>query len=174
MYLGHVGIALGVKGVRRDIAFLVLLVATYASDWVDSGLCIAGAYDRLGMLSHSLPAVAVLTAIAVAGYGLHTRDLTGGLVVAGVVISHMLLDMITGYKPTWPGGPVLGLGLYAHPVQDFVLESLVLIGGVALYARSLPVRRRPWIDVALMACTLILMQGAVTVVRALTVALPKC
>lgn len=174
MYLGHVGIALAVKGARRDIAFLVLLVATYASDWVDSGLCLAGAYDRLGMLSHSLPAVAVLTAIAVAAYGLHTRSVTGGLVVAGVVISHMLLDMITGYKPTWPGGPVLGLGLYAHPVKDFLLESLLLVGGVAIYGRSLPARRQPWIDVALMAGTLILMQAAVTVVRALTVDLPKC
>lgn len=174
MYLGHVGIALAVKGVRRDIAFLVLLVGTYASDWVDSGLCLAGAYDRLGMLSHSLPAIAVLSAIAIVAYGLHTRDLTGGLVLAGVVISHMLLDMITGYKPTWPGGPVLGLGLYAHPVKDFLLETLVIVGGAAIYGRSLPARSRPWIDVALMVGALILMQGAVTLVRALTVALPKC
>ena len=174
MYLGHVGIALAVKGVRRDIAFLVLLVATYASDWIDSGLCLAGAYDPLGMISHSLPAVAVLSAIAVIAYGVRTRDLAGGLIVAGVVFSHILLDFVTGYKPTWPGGPVLGLGLYSHPVKDLVLESLIIILGVALYGRSLPARSRPWIDVALMAGTLILMQGAVTLVHALTVALPKC
>lgn len=174
MYLGHVGIALAVKGVRRDITFLVLLVATYASDWIDSGLCLAGAYDRQGMISHSLPAVAVLSAIAVMSYGLRTRDLAGGLIVAGVVFSHVLLDLVTGYKPTWPGGPVLGLGLYAHPVQDFVLESLIIVVGVVVYSRSLPARSRPWIDVALMGGALILMQGGVTLVRALTVALPKC
>lgn len=174
MYLGHVGIALAVKGVRRDIAFLILLVATYASDWIDSGLCLAGAYDPLGMVSHSLPAVALLSAIAVTAYAVRTRDLAGGLIVAGVVVSHVLLDLVTGYKPTWPGGPVLGLGLYSHPVKDFVLESLIIVAGVGLYARSLPARSRPWIDVAVMAGALILMQGAVTLVRALTVALPKC
>ncbi len=28
-------------------------------------------------------------------------------------------DFITGYKPTWPGGPTVGLGVYAHPWWDF-------------------------------------------------------
>lgn len=174
MYLGHVGIALAVKGVRRDIAFLVLLIATYASDWIDSVLCVAGAYDPLGMISHSLPAVAALSAIAVIAYGVHTRDLAGALVVGTVVLSHTLLDLVTGFKPTWPGGPVLGLGWYAHPAKDFMLESLVIIAGVGIYSRSLPARSRPWIDVALMVGTLVAMQGAVILMRALTVALPKC
>lgn len=174
MYLGHVGIALAVKGVRRDIAFIVLLVATYAPDWIDSGLCLAGAYDPLGMLSHSLPAVALLSAVAFTAYGLRTRDFAGALIVGAVVVSHTVLDLVTGYKPTWPGGPVLGLALYAHPLKDFVVESLVIASGVALYRRSLPPRSRPWIDLALMLGALVLMQGAITLMRALTVALPKC
>ena len=45
MYIGHVGAALGAKGVRRSIGLLVLLVATYTPDWVDTGLCLAGAYN---------------------------------------------------------------------------------------------------------------------------------
>jgi len=174
VYLGHVGIALAVKGVRRDIAFLVLLLATYASDWIDSGLCLVGAYDPLGMFSHSLPAVAVLSAVGVSVYGVRTRDLVGAMIVAAVVVSHALLDMVTGYKPTWPGGPVIGLGLYAQPAKDFVIESTVIVAGVVLYRRSLPARSRPWIDVALMLGALIIMQGAITLMRALTVSLPKC
>lgn len=174
MYLGHVGIALGAKGLKRDIPLLVLLIATYAPDWVDSGLCIVGAYDPRGMFSHSLPAVAVLLAIALATYRVKRLDMVSGLVVAGVIVSHMAVDWITGYKPTWPGGPMIGLRLYGHPVANLILESAVIAIGVLLYRRSLPARSRPWIDVAAMLGALIAMQAALTVARALTAALPKC
>jgi len=174
MYLGHVGIALGVRGLRRDIALLVLLVATYAPDWVDSGLCLAGAYDPRGMLSHSLPAVAVLGAIVLTTYRIKRLDMVSALVVTGVVVSHMLLDWITGYKPTWPGGPMIGFRLYGHPIADLVLESALIVAGVFLYRRSLPARARPWIDVATMIGALIVMQAVITIARALTVSLPKC
>ncbi len=174
MYLGHVGVALGAKGVRRDIGFLLLLVATYAPDWIDSGLCLARAYDPRGMLSHSLPAVAVLCAIVLTTYRVKRGDMVSGLIVSGVVISHMVLDWITGYKPTWPGGPMIGLRLYAHPIADLILESVVIIVGVVLYRRSLPARARPWIDVATMIGALVVMGAVITIARSLTVSLPKC
>ncbi|MEO7822539.1 MAG: metal-dependent hydrolase [Gemmatimonadaceae bacterium] len=174
MYLGHVGVALGAKGARRDIGLLVLLIATYAPDWIDSGLCLAGAYDPRGMLSHSLPAVAVLSAIVLSTYRVKRGDMISGLIVAGVVISHMVLDWITGSKPTWPGGPMIGLRLYAHPIADLFLESAVIIVGVFLYRRSLSARSRPWIDVAAMVGALVVMQAVITIARALTVSLPKC
>lgn len=174
MYLGHAGVALGAKGIRPGIPLLVLLIATYAPDWVDSGLCIVGAYDPRGMLSHSLPVVALLAALAVAAYSVSERDLASGLVVAGVVISHMALDWVTGYKPTWPGGPMIGLRLYGQPVLNLIVEGLVIALGVFLYRRSLPTRRRGWIDLATMLGALIVMQAVVTIARALTIALPKC
>ncbi len=174
MYLGHVGIALGAKGMRRDIALIVLLVATYAPDWVDAGLCVVGAYDPRGMVSHSFPAVALLGAIALAAYHFRTRDLAGSLIVAGVVVSHALLDLVTGYKPTWPGGPTIGLGLYRLPLADLVVEGVVIVIGVAAYHRTLPARSRPWIDVAMMLGALLVMQTTITMIRALTVSLPKC
>ena len=174
MYLGHVGVALGAKGLRRDIALMVLLVATYAPDWVDAGLCVMGAYDPRGIFSHSFAAVTLLGAVAVMVYNRYTRDVAGSLLVAGVVLSHILLDLITGFKPTWPGGPMIGLGLYRHPIADLVLESAIILIGVVLYQRTLPSRSRPWIDVALMLGALLVMQTAITAIRALTVELPKC
>ena len=174
MYLGHVGIALGAKGVRRDIALLVLLVATYAPDWVDAGLCVMGAYDPRGMLSHSLPATLLLGALSITAYSLYASDLRGGLIVAGVVVSHVLLDLINGYKPTWPDGPTIGLGLYRYPLADLLIESVVILIGVVLYRGTLPARSRAWIDVAAMLGALLVMQSTVTAIRALTVSLPKC
>jgi membrane-bound metal-dependent hydrolase YbcI (DUF457 family) len=174
VYLGHVGIALGAKGMRHELSLLVLLAATYAPDWIDGGLCMVGAYDRRGMFSHSFPAIAVVLAVVITTFRVTKREMAGGLVVCGVVMSHMILDWITGYKPTWPGGPMIGFRLYEHPVANLFLETVVILTGVFVYRRSLPPRARPWIDLAGMAGVLIAMQAIITIARALTVSLPKC
>ncbi|HXL86439.1 MAG TPA: hypothetical protein VN927_04480, partial [Gemmatimonadaceae bacterium] len=82
MYIGHVGAALSAKRVRGSIGLLVLLVATYTPDWVDTGLCLAGAYNPVGMLSHSIPAISLLAVLGFAAYATATRDWRSGLVVA--------------------------------------------------------------------------------------------
>ena len=174
MYIGHVGAALAAKRARPSIGLLVLLVATYTPDWVDSALCVAGAYNRESMISHTVLAVVLFAVAGFSLYGLKTRDWTGALIVAGVILSHMPLDWVTGHKPTWPGGPTIGLGLYSRPVVDFVAEALVIVTGVALYARTLPPRRRPWIDVSLMLGALLAMQVAIDIAHAMMESLPKC
>lgn len=174
MYIGHVGAALAAKRVRRSIGLLILLAAAYTPDLVDTGLCLAGAFNPQEMLSHSIPAIAVFTLIGFAAYGMATRDWRGALVVAAVIVSHMLLDWITGYKPTWPGGPMIGLQLYDHPIADFVAEAVVIVIGALLYARTLPPRKRPWVDVSAMLGALLLLQLGVDIARMLMQNLPKC
>ena len=174
MYIGHVGAALGAKRVRRSIGLLVLLIATYTPDWVDTGLCLAGAFNPQGMLSHSIPAIVLFSALGFAAYAIATRDWRAALVVSGVILSHMFLDWITGYKPTWPGGPMIGLRFYDHPIADFVAEAAVIAIGALLYARTLPPRKRPWIDVSAMLGALLLLQLAFDIARMLMKTLPKC
>jgi len=174
MLIGHVGAALAGKRARRSIGLLVLLVATYVPDWADIGLCLVGASNPLGMLTHSIPAVLLFMLVAFAAYGTVTRDSTGALVIALVILSHLLFDWITGYKPTWPGGPMIGLQLYDHPVADFVVEAIVIVAGAALYGRTLPPRRRPWVDVSTMAGALLALQLTVDIARLLLKHLPKC
>ena len=174
MYIGHVGAALAAKRFRASIGLLVLLVATYVPDWVDGGLCVAGVYNPEGMLSHSIPAVLLFALVGFSLYAVGTRDRTGALIIAGLIVSHMLLDWITGYKPTWPGVPMIGLRLYSHPVVDFVVEGLVIVAGALLYARTLPARRRPWIDVAIMLGALLLLQLGIDVAHIMMKSLPKC
>lgn len=174
MYVGHVGIALGAKRLRASIGILVLLVATYAPDWVDTGLCVAGRYNPRGMLSHSFPAITVLALVAFAAYVVTTRDWRSALVVAGVVVSHMLLDWITNYKPTWSGGPMIGLSLYAHPMADFVVEGVVIVIGVLLYLRTLPTPRRAWLDVSMMLGALLGVQLGIDVAKIMSRSLTKC
>jgi hypothetical protein len=174
MYIGHVGAALAAKRVRSSIGLLVLLVATYTPDWIDTGLCLAGAYNPQGMVSHSVPAIGLFAALGFAAYATATRDWRSALVVAAVILSHMFLDWITGYKPTWPGGPMIGLRFYDHPVADFIAEAVVIVIGALLYTRTLPPRRRPWIDVSAMLGALLLIQLGVDIAWMVLKTLPKC
>jgi membrane-bound metal-dependent hydrolase YbcI (DUF457 family) len=174
MYIGHVGVALGAKRLRASIGLFVLLLATYAPDWVDSGLCLAGAYSPDGVLSHSIPVVALLALLGFALYVIKTRDWTGAIIVAGVIVSHMLLDWITGYKRAWPGGAMIGLRLYDHPIADFILEGMLIVIGVVLYARTLPARRRAWIDVTTMLGALIVLQLGVDIAHLMLKSIIKC
>jgi hypothetical protein len=174
MYIGHVGVALAAKRLRLSVGLLVLLVATYAPDWIDSGLCIIGGYDPRQMLSHSIPAVLIFALGGFIAYTLSTRDRVGGALIAAVIISHMVLDWITGIKPTWPGGPTIGLQLYSHPIADFFAEGIVIAIGAIAYARTLPVRRRPWLDLAIMLGALLALQLTIDVAHLLFKSLPKC
>jgi len=174
MYIGHVGAALAAKRFRASIGLLALLVATYVPDWVDGGLCLAGVYNPEGMLSHSIPAVLLFALAGFFLYAVRSRDRTGALTIAGLIISHMLLDWITGSKPTWPGGPMIGLRLYGHPVLDFIVEGALIVAGALLYARTLPPRRRPWIDIAIMLGALLVLQLGIDVAHIMMKSLPKC
>jgi hypothetical protein len=174
MYVGHVGAAFAAKRLRRSIGLALLVVATYAPDWVDAGLCLAGKSSPIEMLSHSMPAVAFLALIALAGYGAVTRDWKGGAILAAVVVSHMLLDWITGTKPTWPGGPTIGLQLYSHLIADFVAEAVVIGTGAVLYARTLSPGKRPWLDLSMMLGVLLLIQLAIDIAHLTLKTMPKC
>jgi membrane-bound metal-dependent hydrolase YbcI (DUF457 family) len=174
MLIGHVGAALAGKRARRSIGLLGLLIATYVPDWADIGLCLASVSNPMGMLTHSIPAVLLFMLVGFTAYAAVTRDWTGALVMAVVILSHMLFDWITGYKPTWPGGPMIGLQLYDHPIADFVVEAIVIVAGAILYGRTLPPRRRPWVDVSIMAGALLTLQLTVDIARLLLKHLPKC
>ncbi len=174
MYIGHVGAALAAKRVRAAIGLLPLLIAAYVPDWVDAGLCIAGRYEARGMISHSIPSILIFALVGFLLYGAFTRDWTGAMIIAAVILSHMFLDWITGYKPTWPGGPMIGLHLYDHPIADFAAEGLTIGVGTLLYARTLPPRRRPWVDFSIMFGALLALQLTIDVAHLLLEQMPKC
>ena len=174
MYVGHVGAALAARRVHGPIALWVLLIATYTPDWVDTGLCLAGRYNVDGVLSHSIPAVLSFAVLGLFAYAAFTRDWAGALVVAAVITSHMVLDWLTGYKPTWPGGPMIGLKLYEHPILDFFAEGAVILLGALLYVRTLPARRSVWTNFASMAGVLLFLQLSIDIAHLMIKSLPKC
>jgi hypothetical protein len=139
MYAGHLGFALGTYSFRRTIPLWLLLVAAQLPDWFDAGMCIAN-QDRgpYGLYTHGFYVIAGASLAAAAFYTIFRRDTVGGFVIGFTVVSHYALDYLTGQKPTWPGGPIIGLQLYNRPVIDLVLEGATILIGWFLYRRTLP------------------------------------
>jgi membrane-bound metal-dependent hydrolase YbcI (DUF457 family) len=173
MYVGHVGAALGAKRIAPAVAMGTLLLATYLPDWVDAALCLTGRYHDAQMYSHSIPAALVLAALAGATQ-LRRLDVRAALVVAALVISHVVLDYITGIKPTWAGGPFIGLEMYRHPLADFVVEAIVIVTGWMFYRRTLPPGLPKWNASSTMLLLLLLMQGGIDAARLLLPSVNKC
>lgn len=139
MYAGHLGFAIGTYSFRRTIPLWLILIAAQLPDWLDAGMCMTN-MDRgpYGLYTHGIPAV-MLAAVAFGIITLAiTRDVAGALIVAGVVLSHYVLDYFTGLKPTWSGGPIIGLNFYARPMTDLILETAVVVVGWLLYRRTFP------------------------------------
>ena len=175
MYAGHVGIAIGAKGLRKSIPLWFLVVASQLPDWADASLCLANIRTPIpGMYSHSLPAIGILALAAAAAYCVIERDVSGIILVIAVVVSHAAGDYLTGLKPTWSGGPVIGLELYRRPVIDFLVESVVILGGWLLYRRSLPLDRRSSRQAFEMIGVLIVIQAGADVFMAFAKGLRKC
>lgn len=175
MYVGHVGIAIGAHGLRRTIPLWLLIVASQLPDWADAVVCIGGVRSTVpGMLTHSIPAVAVLAAgVALAWYAT-SRDAPGALLVFAVVATHAIGDYFTGIKPSWPGGPLIGLQLYQRPAIDFALESAVIFLGWLIYRSSFPPEKRSSRGVYLVLAALIVIQLAADIVFLTTPGLKKC
>lgn len=175
MYAGHIGVALGAKGIRRTIPLWILVLASQLPDWSDATLCIAGVRPSVpGMLSHSLPAVAILAAVIALAFYARERDTAGAMIVLAVVLSHAAGDYLTGIKPTWPGGPMIGLELYRRPMADVALESVVIVAGWLLYRRSFPEDRRGTRAMTAIPVALMAVQLAADIVFMLKPGLTKC
>ena len=173
MYVGHLGIALGGKGLRRDAPLWLLVLATQGPDWAEAFFCATGTTAH-AMWSHSVPAVlALAAAMALASYA-GTRDGAVSGLAAALVVSHLLVDYVTGIKPMWPGGPKVGLDLYTRPGWDFLLETTVIVVGWWLYRRSLTPESRSRRLVQGLLLALIVMEGLGVLKLAIAPPLAKC
>ena len=175
MLTGHVAIALGAHGIRKSIPLWLLVAASQLPDWTDAVVCATGTRPSVtGMYSHSLFAITVLAVIAIIVAAAVTRNAGSALLVSAVVLSHVAGDYVTGLKPTWPGGPMIGMQLYDRPALDFVFEVALLSGCWLLYRRSFPVEKRGGRQLLILPAVLIAIQAISDIVLALSPTIQKC
>jgi hypothetical protein len=152
VFIGHTAIALAAKRARPSVPLAALLAATYGPDVIEITLLalVRWAHVTAAFGSHSMPAIILGAAVVAAAYWTWRRDAAGAVLLAATYTSHWPADLFTGTaKPTWGGGPTLGLSLYDHPALDFVIESGLLLAAWLLFwpARGRR-RRRRVVDVA--------------------------
>ncbi len=161
MFIGHYGVAFAAKRAAPETSLGVLFAAAQMLDLIWPILLLAGVEhvapgDR-GFTavvftdypwSHSL-LMAIGWAVAFGtAYGARARDTRGATVVALLVASHWILDVITHRPdlPLVPGGATrVGLGLWTHTAAALVVELIVFAVGLAIYlagSRARDVRGR--------------------------------
>ncbi len=140
MYAGHAALALAAKGKRPRLPIWLLVPVAFAPDWIQWTIQALG--HRNAEYSHSIVSVLTFASIVALGYWLATRRTGDSVVLWLLYLSHWAADLITGLKPTLPGGPYVGLGIYSRPGVDFAVESIVIVACWWVYRRSFPPERR--------------------------------
>ena len=134
--IGHLGVAFAARRGWPRAPLAWLLVATFAPDiWR-----ILLAQTRYGWwpsntYSHALPWSAMLATVLASLAWLILRDGPAAIVVALLVATHVALDMISGWKPLWLGGPV-GLDLQHVEQAEFLVEAVLAWLGWRLLTRA--------------------------------------
>src|SRR5512141_672663 len=139
MFLGHFGVALAAKRVAPGPSLGTLALAALLADGIWPVFMLLGlekveivpgitAVTPLLFVSypytHSLVADVLWGALVAGAYFLRRRDRVGALWLAALVLSHWVLDFIAHRPdmPLWPGGPVVGLGLWYSVPATLVVE----------------------------------------------------
>jgi hypothetical protein len=157
VFLGHYGVALGLKRVEPKVSLGTLFIAVQLADllwgvflllgWeharIVPGYTAVTPFEFLDYpISHSLVA-AIAWGVVAAGlyYSWPTRDTTrhwqAAALVGLAVFSHYPLDVLV-HVPDLPlagnDSPKLGLGIWNYPVLTMLLEVAFLCLGLAVYA----------------------------------------
>ena len=153
MFIGHVATALAAKKIdSRPSLGTYLLAATWPD--VLFSLLLLGGWEQVTIApghtammamafpnypySHSLVSALVVGAVMAALYWIFRRNTRAAAVLAGLVLGHWVLDVITHVPdiPVGLTGPKVGLGLWNSIPATFAVEGLLFIAGGMLYRRA--------------------------------------
>ncbi|MEP6622471.1 MAG: hypothetical protein ABJE47_24685 [bacterium] len=136
MIVGHVGVALAARWRWPAIPLPWLLAATMAPDIWRVLLALSGMnWRENNIYSHLLPWSGILALGCAGAAYLVFRRAETALVVGGLVITHIALDWVSGWKVLWIGGPA-GLDLEHFEQLEFVVETIIVWWGWRLMRRS--------------------------------------
>ena len=129
MLIGHISVAYAARARWPRAELVMLLVATMLPDLADLALPQGDrCRTNCGLLTHAFPSFLVLAAVA-AGFAWAIWHRKGAAeLAAAMVLAHIALDMLTGFKPFWIGGQPTGFVLYHHPMLDFAIEGAMMVG----------------------------------------------
>ena len=136
MIVGHLGVAFAARARWPRLSIYWLIMATLAPDLFRAALAASGmSMWGTTRYSHVLPYSALLAVSLGVVALVFFRTKQAALVTVAVVLSHILLDAISGQKALWDGGPV-GLNAQRYQQLEFVIEAAICWWGWRLLRRS--------------------------------------
>jgi hypothetical protein len=157
MFVGHLAVALVAKKAEPRVPLAAFVAAVFGADllWpvflllglevvrIDPGNTPFTPLDFVSYpWSHSLLMDVLWGALAgwVAMRALGSPR--AGVLIGLAVVSHWVLDFASHRPdmPLWPGGPMVGLGLWNSVAATLVVEGAMLAAAVAVYTRAMPAR----------------------------------
>lgn len=140
MITGHIGIAWLLRSTRGKKfgtgAILALAVASIFPDVLDGVFFLVNFCSPYGLYSHTVFSVLLQSAVVGGAAFLLFDSRTMGVLCTAAVLLHLPADYLTGHKILVPGGEMVGLNFYNHPVWDFVIEVPLVVLGWFLSRRS--------------------------------------
>jgi hypothetical protein len=159
MFLGHFGLAFAAKRVAPRPSLGTLILAAQLADVIWPLLLLLG-IEKVKIVpgitpvtpldfvyfpfTHSLVADIIWAVLLAGGYWLWRRDNRGAAWIGALVLSHWVLDALSHRPdvPTWPGGPVVGAGLWFSLPLTLLVEFGLFGAGVWIYATATRARDR--------------------------------
>src|SRR5215471_1939382 len=160
MFIGHFAVGFAAKKFAPRTSLVLLLAAPLMADLLWPVFLLLGweharidpgntRYTPLDLYdypwSHSLLMLGAGATIFAAIYYAASGYVSGAVAIWIGVVSHWVLDCITHRPdmPLYPGrGPKLGLGLWNSIAGTMVVEIVMLVGAVSLYAVATQARDR--------------------------------
>ena len=173
MFIGHFAPAM-IAARHKDAPSLpVLFIGAQLVDWAFFGLLLTGAekmrvtpgisamnpMDLYHMpYTHSLLGSAIFALVFGVLIFAATRNRTGALIAAAVVLSHWFLDLLVHVPDLTLAGspPKMGFGLWNHPSIEMPLELALTFGSLWLYAK---IAKPKVLPLASLAGVLLLLQA---------------
>ncbi len=153
MFIGHFALGFAAKRVAPRTSLGTLFAAAEFADILFAILVLFG-WESVGFvggtdpfltiqldhypISHGLLALIAWGIVVALLYRWRRGYARGAVVVALLVVSHWVLDFVTHRPdmPLWPGGPKVGLELWASVPGTIVVEGLLFAAGVWVYASA--------------------------------------
>jgi len=153
MFVGHVALGFAAKRVTPRVSLVVLFAAAQLADLLWPVFLALGLeavrinpgnapFTQLDFVSYPYSHSLLFLVIWGIAFGWLYRVVTGDgrsfLVLAGLVVSHWILDFVTHLPdmPLYPGGPKLGLGLWNFVPATMAIELTMYAAGLWVYGMA--------------------------------------
>ena len=153
MFIGHFALGFAAKKAAPAVSLAWLFVAAQFADLLWPTLVALGV-ERVAIepgitrvtplnfisypYSHSLVMLLVWGIGLALVYRQMSADVTGAFMLAALVVSHWILDVVTHRPdmPLYPGSARFGLGLWQSIAATIMVELALFAGGIWLYVRE--------------------------------------